>query len=295
MQNYYTQLRFDMLWEEKFNLLLRYRDMYGTVNVPNRYSNMEIPEWERKLGSWVCTQRQKYKKDKLLQWRNEKLVAVDFLFDPFETYFEEHFSDFLKFKEKYGHALVPQNCDEYPSLGTWVSHLRTKPVNEERKIRLNAAGFVWNQISEIWQIRFREIAAFIKENGHCIISEKKKGLEILGTWVVRMRKAKKYGKGQIVNEEQIRLLESIGFVWEPEEEKWEKNYNNLKTFYLEYNHCYVPIRRCNIEGLGWWVSWLRKNKHKLTENQIKQLDEINFEWNSDIAYRKRNNIKGIND
>lgn len=287
-------LIYDLLWDKMFNELLKYRKLYETVIVPNRADKLEYPEWERKLGSWVATQRQKYKNEELLQWRYEKLISVDFEFEPNNSNFELHFADFLKYKEKYGHGLVPQDCNEYPSLGKWVSHIRTRKVPEERRMRLDEAGFIWNHISEIWQIRFRELCEFKKKYGHMSVSEKKPEQKELGTWCTRMRKAKRHGKGQRLSEIQISLLDSINFNWEPEQTIWDNNFSNLLKFKDEFGHCLVPIKRCKIEGLGWWVYWLRKNKHKVSNERIKALDELGFEWNADIAYRKRNNIKGIN-
>jgi hypothetical protein len=291
---YELQLHYDQLWDNKFEQLLKFREMYNTVDAPNRHGNLKYPQWERTLGSWVATQRQVYKNGKLADWRYSKLVSVDFEFEPFESLFEEHFADLLKYKEKHGHVLVPQDCTEYPTIGAWVSHLRCKPVRDDRKERLNAIGFVWNTIDEYWQNMFRELVEFKKIHGHFKVSEKRKGYEKLGTWTVRMRKAKRYGKGQNLSDEQIKLLDSIGFDWEPIEADWNRNFIKLLEFVNKYNHCLVPIRRCEIEGLGWWVYWLRKNKQKLSNEQTEQLDSVGFERNSDIAYRKRNNIKGIN-
>jgi hypothetical protein len=56
--------------------------------------------------------------------------------------------------------------------------------------------------------------------------------------------------------------------------------------------CFKTLSALSIQS--WWVFWLRKNKHKLSIEQIQQLDSFGFEWNADLAYRKRNNIKGIN-
>ena len=92
-----------------------------------------------------------------------------------------------------------------------------------------------------------------------------------------------HGIGQNIPEEQIKLLDSIGFNWDLAEAVWNRNYKKLLKFNEADDHCLVPIRRCNIEGLGWWVYWLRKNKSKLTETQIMQLDSVSFEWNSDLA------------
>ncbi len=289
--SYRQQLKYDELWEKKFRDLLKYKELYGTANVPNRPYNLSVPEWERRLAQWCNTQRCYYKREELKTWRYDKLVSVGFDFDPFTTRFEQHFEDFLKFKAEFGHTLVPQDYNVYPSLGAWVSHLRSKDTTPERRKRLDEAGFVWNSINEFWQNMFRELVAFKSKYGHFKVSEKRKGFEQLGCWTVRMRKAKRYGLGQKLSEEQIKLLDSIGFDWEPLEADWERNIRKLLLFRSKYGHCYVPNKGCEIEGLGWWVYWLRKNRHKLSREKIEQLDGLGFEWDADRAYRKRNNIK----
>ena len=99
MMTYETELRLDLLWESNFELLIKYKQLYGTINVPNRTSNLDYPEWERKLGRWVATQRKRYNKNELKTWRYEKLVSVGFDFDPFETLFEKHFWNYLSIKK----------------------------------------------------------------------------------------------------------------------------------------------------------------------------------------------------
>jgi len=109
-----------------------------------------------------------------------------------------------------------------------------------------------------------------------------------------MRKVKRLGTGQHITEEQIRLLDSVGFDWDPLMTAWNIGFQKLLQYKAERGHCLVEVKRCMIEGLGVWVVAQRKNKKNLSQEQISCLDEIGFEWDADVAYRKRNNIKNIN-
>ncbi len=270
---------------------MKYYELYGTVNVPNRSYNYSIPLWERRLAQWCNTQRQKFKKGNLKQWRYDKLINAGFVFEQNGGRFEQRFADFLKFKEKYGHVFVPVSYNEYPGLGLWARYLRSRPISAERKARLNAVGFVWNPTDENWQKKFRELIAFKNKFGHMKVLKTDAEYRKLAAWISQMRWAKRNGKGYNLKEEQIKQLDSIGFDWEPVKEDWEGNMKKLLLFISQFGHCYVPIKLCKIEGLGSWVNRIRKNKHKLSAEKIASLDALGFEWDSDVAYRLRNNIK----
>ena len=160
MTKYDQQLQNDHMWEDNFNLLLKYRDMYGTLNVPNSFRNRDIPFWEAKLGRWVNTQRQNCRKAKLEGWRYDKLVSVGFDFKPRETQFEEHFKELLEFKAKFGHTLVPRNYVDNLPLSKWVSHTRFRNITDKRKARLDEIGFCWDVLDERFEKTFNELAEY---------------------------------------------------------------------------------------------------------------------------------------
>ncbi|MEI6091226.1 MAG: helicase associated domain-containing protein [bacterium] len=281
MLSYIRQLKSDLRWEERFNELLKYRDLYGTVNVPNRNKYPEYPFWERRLGSWVATQRQYIKKGKIAEWRESKLLSVNLDIEPLETMFEKQFADFLEFKAKYGHVLVPKIFPEKPSLGLWVNSLRSTPYKIRHLDRLNNEGFVWNSITEKWQNVFRELVEFKRTHGHFSVTKAKPEDEKLSSWVFRMRKLKRLGNYTLLTDDKIKLLDSIGFNWVVVKSTWDKNYNNLLEFKCKNGHCNVPLKYSEIWGLGTWVYAMRKNKNKLAKEKVKRLDSIGFNWELD--------------
>lgn len=77
----------------------------------------------------------------------------------------------------------------------------------------------------------------------------------------------------------MRLFESVGLVWDREEELWDIYYNLLCRYYKEMKHTYVPTHK-TYDGydLGAWVSKIIKNKDSLTPNQIQQLEAVEFPY-----------------
>ena len=280
------------LWEKNFKLLLEYRDIYSHINVPAKEIHKVIPEWERKLGKWCGTQRQFYKNGWLSEYRINKLNSIGFNFSLNRSIFESHFNDLLKFKEKYGHLVVPLKCDDFPSLGPWVAAIRNKKIPTERKKRLNSIGFVWDVLEANWQRRYQEVKEYKKKHGTFRIADRKKLIN-LHSWMIRMRTAKRYGRTDELSEERIKLLDDIGFNWNPREISWEMKKQKLLEFKEEFGHCNVPSNYRKIKGLGYIVTRIRADKSKLSKDKVDWLNSIGFEWDGRLATKKRrkNNLE----
>ena len=137
---------------------------------------------------------------------------------------------------------------------------------------------------------FEQMKAFKREHGHVRVTPKydKK----LAAWVADMRnirrqKNKSYGRK--VTEEQLKALDSLGFVWNPtQEEGGEKSFEfrikQLKAFREKFGHCRVTIK--HDKNLAYFCSNIRAARRhpgrrrilKVTEERIKALDRLGFAW-----------------
>lgn len=114
----------------------------------------------------------------------------------------------------------------------------------------------------------------------------------LGTWISTQRQAYQ-GKGtNQITEEQIKKLEKIGMRFEIRSEVWNKKYNLAKIYYEHYGNLKIPQTFKTTNGidydengiaLGTWISTHRlayqgKSKSKITEEQIKKLEQIGHKW-----------------
>ena len=87
------------------------------------------------------------------------------------------------------------------------------------------------------------------------------------------RQNKKKGR---LSQEQINLLEEINFAWNPQDQQWHGKYKQLLEFYEKERHS-SPHSKTE---LGRWCKRqiLRKKDGQLSQEKIKLLEVIEFEW-----------------
>ena len=102
-----------------------------------------------RIGSWLNSQRQRYKKGKLSQDRIDKLEAIsNFYWDPFEAAWEYSFERLVKYIDRHGTADVSSNHIEQDGfkLGQWVHVQRSvrNKISSDRKERLERLkDWIW--------------------------------------------------------------------------------------------------------------------------------------------------------
>lgn len=65
----------------------------------------------------ICVQRKAYKDGKIRQHRCQRLNAIDFPWNVWESLWNLRYSQLMIFKEEFGHCRVPQKYEKNPSLG----------------------------------------------------------------------------------------------------------------------------------------------------------------------------------
>ena len=102
-------------------------------------------------------------------------------------------------------------------------------------------------------------------------------------WGINLQRwtAKQKQRKNTLSARRVKLLDDIGFIWKPHENKFEQGLYYLNRFKKRETHCIVPNTHIE-EGfkLGGWVSKRRQRKETLTSDQIKKLDALGFIWNS---------------
>ena len=182
------------------------------------------------------------------------------------------------YQNEFGNCLVPQDA-QYAGikLGNWVVWQRGNKnrLDDEQIARLDALGFSWDPYKEQWEQGFSALEAYKREFGHCLV---KSGTEYAGIklaiWVGTQRSRK-----HRLSEEQIARLDELGFVWDATTEQWEQGFSILEAFKAEFGNCRVPARLV-YKGmtLAHWVTVQRRNKNKLSDDQIVRLDALGFSW-----------------
>ncbi|MDA7920081.1 Helicase associated domain protein, partial [Akkermansiaceae bacterium] len=99
-------------WEINFQKLVAYKEEYGDCLVPRSFE-------DKKLATWVGTQRSFKKSGKLDPNKIKRLDEIGFVWDPIEEFWEAQFRKILAYKKEHGDCLVPNTWQD-KQLVTWV-------------------------------------------------------------------------------------------------------------------------------------------------------------------------------
>jgi hypothetical protein len=260
-------------WEFWYGLLVDYQNEHEDCLVRREY---EVNGFN--LGNWVKKQRNR--KEILSDQKQKRLEALGFVWDPQRFAWEEGFKHLATYRDVHGDCLVQQKLrTEDFNLGSWVNTQRRlkESLSNNQLNRLNDLGFIWDSRDLAWHEGCKYLCAYQSAQGDCLVPM---NYEIdgyrLGRWVNKLR-----GKKERLNEDKIRKLNSLDFIWDSRELAWNEGFKYLYAYQSAQGDCLVPMNY-EIDGyrLGRWVSKLRSRKERLDEDKIRKLNSLDFIWNS---------------
>jgi hypothetical protein len=138
-----------------------------------------------------------------------------------------------------------------------------------------------------WEFWYGLLEGFRKEFGHCLVVTQSLYQNYnLGSWVATQRSRK-----ETLSQEQIKRLEELGFIWDRREHQWEEGFIALVAYRKEFGDCLVKSSSVyNGYNLGNWVVNLRSKTERLSQEQIKRLDDLGFVW-SPLEYQWEEGFK----
>ena len=140
-------------------------------------------------------------------------------------------------------------------------------------------------LSSSWDHYFSEASIYYAEHGNLNIPKRyttPAGLS-LGEWLTTQRRVR---AGQIpgnLSEQQIARLDSIGMKWgNRNDAAWERGLEEARKFREQFGNLQIPAKYKTKDGypLGKWINNARKRRNdgKLTEERIRQLDQLGMTW-----------------
>lgn len=185
--------------------------------------------------------------------------CLESLYSSWDTWFGK-----LKaFKERFSHCNVETDWEEDPALAGWVSAQRTRRnkglLYPERIRLLDELGFVWDfqiqKTQETWMKWYRELENYTREQGNSHVPRTYTNTKLASwVWIQRSRRNKFYGNSPSLTNEQISLLDKLGFRWDANEEKWAERFEQLKRFKEEHGHFEIEQEGDDVSDLSRWVS-----------------------------------------
>ena len=191
-----------------------------------------------------------------------------------------------RFRQAFGHTLVPPNWKPNPRLAKWVATVRANfgDLSLDELEQLNRAGFDFGPADRYWMSRFFELARYKKRFGNCNVPAHWPGNPQLGSWIQGQR-----AHMRNIPLQRYRLFEKVGMDWSPLETAWNGQYEKLLAFKAEHGHCVVPDTS-KYRPLSIWVGNTRARRHRLTDRQKLLLRRAGFVWNvSEAHWRDRVN------
>ena len=323
----------EIKWMKMYNLAKNYYEHHGNLEIPAKFKTLngyEFDEKGLKLGQWIQNQKKAYKNKrkfseehiKLLEeigMTSNNIVEQNWMntYNLAKSYYE-HYGNLevtQTFKTKNGYEFDENGI----ALGNWIFNQRQIYKNNNGKLLLpegakllNQIGMRWDNIDamESWMNTYNLAKAYYEHYGNLEIPYNFKTIngidydengEKLGIWINIQRGAYNGTRNIKLNEEQVKLLEDIGMIFDLYYEKWIRMYNLAKAYYEHHGNLNVPAIFKTKNGyefdengmtLG---SWIRTQRavykgtpgHKnFTIDQVKLLEDIGIEWLNEINDEK---------
>ena len=194
-------------------------------------------------------------------------------------------------------------------LAKWCSRQRVlfkqNRLSKERIKKLNELNFIWianGSDFETWMKYYNDLIAFRKQNPNrwpTFSRGAPKEEHPLGKWVAHQRQKNKQHK---LEEKRLELLKNINFDFEPMSDinkRWLKNYNlsiayfKKKGFWPKYINPKAYALKLGYTAEEWeigrwcWMQRMEFKRRKLSQEKVKMLNEVNFDWQKE----KKGNYK----
>lgn len=194
----------DYSWEKNFNAAKDYYEKNGHLDVPSRFvtrDGLPLGAWLSSLRTWESSGiHPKY----LSAERKKQLESIGMIWSKLDYYWEQNFSEALRYYRKNGDLIVPSNfvTDNGVCLGSWIFRQRKlhsgsckgTPLTAEQTARLNSIGMVWEP-EDPRLMSFNLVKGYYKEHGNINISQSTVVNGVwLGKWIAEQKKRLKSGK-----------------------------------------------------------------------------------------------------
>ncbi len=274
-------------WDKYFGKLVAFKARFGHCNVKTGWKE------DSSLASWVVAQRTRRTKGALTPEQITRLDRLGFVWNWQEQSADENWMRYYErlklFKERFGHCNVESGWEEDTKLPRWISAQRVRQkkgeLTNEQICLMDDLGFIWDyrdqKANETWMKWYRELESYANEHGNPHVPKSHANTKLASwVWIQRLRRDKPYGTYTKLTEDQVALLDRLGFRWNPRDEKWAERLDALKQFRAQHGHCEVGLVA---EGHDELLIWIRQQRDanargRLDGERQAQLNALGFSW-----------------
>jgi superfamily II DNA or RNA helicase len=184
-------------------------------------------------------------------------------------------------------------------LSTWCGNQRTRQsyLPRDKIDKLNEINFPWDIFEESWNENFNKLKVFYKNNKRWPNNNSRnKDERIIASWCHIQRNNFKNDR---LSQERVSKLKGINFSFDPFNDIWEQNFNNLDEFYNNNKRWpqYNSKNKAEV-ALCHWCRSQRTGRTNLSRDKIDKLNKIGFifemrneSWSKNFNSLKEFNIK----
>lgn len=209
--------RNERLFQQRLAELREFRSEHGHGSIPTPYPpNPSLGIWAANLRRQHVLWKQSEEKrvaassapyiGYLTDQRRKQLSSAGFDFTSLtERQFQTRLGELKEFKERYGHCMVPEKWDENIALGAWVSNIRS--LYKRKRSMQHQRQFHESHLEE-------DPSHQNNRNGK---HRQRRTLLKSSNPRTKRQRSPRFSH---LDEERIKLLEDIGFVWSSIDRKW---------------------------------------------------------------------------
>ena len=276
-----------------FDVVMNIENLYGIGTIEEEMRTAVSDYRARGLGDRIVSER-----FEVVDEIGDCRVLFSKLDATLGTSWEKMYERAKGYYRAHGDLEVPLHykTEEGYSLGSWLFTQRKVRAGEEYGVlsqeqieKLDEIGMIWSGYRDLaWERYFAAAKAYREKYGDLKVPagyRTETGLK-LGSWLSNLRTYRKSGlRKNYLTEERISALDGLGMEWSVPDYLFERNYAAALEYWKEHGDLDVPAGQVSGDGvrLGNWIQKLRRIKKgagegRLTEEQIKRLDEIGMEW-----------------
>ena len=294
-------------WDHRIRDLKDFKEKFGNCRVKQRFKD------NPSLGRFVHNMRLyknrikkgEYSGSILTPARINELDELGFEWSGQQKNFEQWMEQLKAFKKAHGHLRVTHTLDE--NLTRLCGHLRDarwkrKPVYTETMTTtaeiikaLDDLGFEWTNVRESsFEQHVEQLRAFKESHGHLCITHTldKKLASFCSTMIFARCKPPDYRGTMTMTEERIKVLDDLGFEWtQKQKHTFEQRVEQMRAFKELHGH--LRVTSALDKDLAPFCSTMRyarrspaPGRRNISEEQIKVLDDLGFEWGEKRRMRK---------
>ena len=270
----------DYNWNKMYELACEYYEEYGDLDIPQRY----ITSNGEKLGVWIGAQRTKYKNGDLINEQVKKLESIGMIWNTFDLQWDKNYELAKKYYLEHGNLSISCNCvsENEEKLYIWISNQRQMykkgKLSQDKINLLNSIGMKWDVLDSQWNKMYELASEYYQEYGKLDVPRRyvTKNGDNLGVWISRQRKRykdrfvekkSKMCKYSSLTDEQVKLLENIGMIWNT-----RKNKSDIEELCID-NNIDMRKNKCVISHISYIefkvkLSYLKDKGISIVDNGI---------------------------